>query len=91
MKKRKVTDRKPDPAVISLDNDIKVSALLTTAAIVTERDDASFFLASLAESIIKALPKPLQTGAEKLVKKDALKLLIALDGSAKPNKRRAKA
>jgi hypothetical protein len=90
MKKRKVTDRSPSD-VVSMDNDIKVSALLTTAAIVTERDDASFFLASLAESIIKALPKPLQTGAEKLVKKDALKLLIALDGSAKPNKRRAKA
>ncbi len=91
MKKRKVTDRKPAPDVASLDNDIKVAALLTTAAIVTNRDDASFFLTSLAESIIRALPKPLQTGAEKLIKKDALKLLETIDGSAKPNKRRAKA
>lgn len=86
MKKRKVTDRSPSD-VVSMDNDIKVAALLTTAAIITDRDEASFFLSSLAESIIHAMPKGAQSGATKLVKKDALKLLEALDGNGKPTKR----
>ncbi len=86
MKKRKVTDRSPSD-VVSMDNDIKVAALLTTAAIITDRDEASFFLSSLAESIINAMPKGAQSGATKLVKKDALKLLEALEGSDKPRKR----
>jgi hypothetical protein len=90
MKKRKVTDRSPSD-VVSMDNDIKVAALLTTAAIITDRDEASFFLTTLAESIIRAMPKGVQSGAEKLIKKDALKLLETFDGSAKPRKRRVKA
>lgn len=91
MKKRKVTDRRPAPDVVSIDNDIKVAALLTTAAIVTDRDEASFFLTTLAESIIRAMPKGVQSGAEKLIKKDALKLLEALDGSDKPKPRTKRA
>lgn len=91
MKKRKVTGRKPAPSVASLDNDIKVAALLTTAAIITDRDEASFFLSSLAESIINAMPKGAQSGAEKLVKQDALKLLEALDGNGKPKPRTKRA
>jgi hypothetical protein len=82
-----MTKRKPTPDVVSMDNDIKVAALLTTAAIITDRDEASFFLSSLAESIINAMPKGAQSGATKLVKKDALKLLEALEGNGKPTKR----
>ena len=94
MKKRKVTDRKPAHDVLSLDNDIKVAALLAAAAIVAEKEEASFFLTALAESLINALPKPLQSGAGKLVQKDALIVLKALgygDVKLKPRKRRAKA
>ena len=89
MKKRKMTR---DSDVIALDNDIKVAALLTAAAIVAEKDEASVFLTALAESLINALPKPLQSGAGKLVQKDALIVLKALGcGNEKPRKRRVKA
>jgi hypothetical protein len=89
MKKRKMT---ADPDVIALDKDIKVAALLAAAAIVTDKDEASVFLTALAESLINSLPKPLQSGAGKLVQKDALIALKALGyGDEKPRKRRAKA